>query len=422
MSVRILVPVGISHRSAHADRQGPASACFDSTGTYDVDRYAWAYDVLEAPAADPLDGRGSAAGRRPQGLGVGPRDTTAERDLLHPDLPLLHPVGRRGRRQLSEALHPDLPAADRVQMMMAAFTNMETVHIDAYALLLKTLGMPKTEFEAFRDYSEMRAKADYMHDVRRRHGRGRRAHARHVRRLHRRHGAVRQLRDAAELPAPQQDERHGPDRHAGRCATKACIAKASSSCSTNGNRETGAVTHGRCATTSSMWQDRWWGWRRASSISPSGLGEIEGMTPGRHPLLCPLYRRLAADASSGCRPCSATSRPPRGSYAQVKPHPLPWLVEILNGVEHANFFEQRATRIFEGRQQRRMGRRGGCVGGVRSQAEIATEFSGSMQAIKSGRNPRFFVRSRWYYHQSTRPGQGLFGTSNGPCRSCSSGL
>ena len=37
-------------------------------------------------------------------------------------------------------------------MMMAAFTNMETVHIDAYALLLKTLGMPKTEFEAFRDY------------------------------------------------------------------------------------------------------------------------------------------------------------------------------------------------------------------------------------------------------------------------------
>ena len=50
-----------------------------------------------------------------------------------------------------------------VQMMMAAFTNMETVHIDAYALLLKTLGMPQTEFEAFRDYAEMKAKADYMH-------------------------------------------------------------------------------------------------------------------------------------------------------------------------------------------------------------------------------------------------------------------
>jgi len=30
-------------------------------------------------------------------------------------------------------------------------------------------------------------------------------------------------------------------------------------------------------------------------------------------------------------------------YRQVLSHPLPWLVEILNGVEHANFFEQRAT-------------------------------------------------------------------------------
>lgn len=32
-----------------------------------------------------------------------------------------------------------------------------------------------------------------------------------------------------------------------------------------------------------------------------------------------------------------------GAYEQTRPHPLPWLVEILNGVEHANFFEQRAT-------------------------------------------------------------------------------
>jgi ribonucleoside-diphosphate reductase beta chain len=37
-----------------------------------------------------------------------------------------------------------------------------------------------------------------------------------------------------------------------------------------------------------------------------------------------------------------------GGYRQVKPHPLPWLVEILNGVEHANFFEQRATEYSKG--------------------------------------------------------------------------
>ena len=27
----------------------------------------------------------------------------------------------------------------------------------------------------------------------------------------------------------------------------------------------------------------------------------------------------------------------------VKEHPIPWLTEILNGVEHANFFEARST-------------------------------------------------------------------------------
>jgi ribonucleoside-diphosphate reductase beta chain len=32
-----------------------------------------------------------------------------------------------------------------------------------------------------------------------------------------------------------------------------------------------------------------------------------------------------------------------GSYRQLRAHPLPWVTEILNGVEHANFFEQRAT-------------------------------------------------------------------------------
>jgi ribonucleoside-diphosphate reductase beta chain len=28
---------------------------------------------------------------------------------------------------------------------------------------------------------------------------------------------------------------------------------------------------------------------------------------------------------------------------EIREHPLPWLTEILNGVEHANFFETRAT-------------------------------------------------------------------------------
>src|SRR6476646_8975829 len=49
-----------------------------------------------------------------------------------------------------------------VKMMLAAFANMATVHIVAYALLLETIGLPETEFAAFMDYSAMRDKHDYM--------------------------------------------------------------------------------------------------------------------------------------------------------------------------------------------------------------------------------------------------------------------
>lgn len=49
-----------------------------------------------------------------------------------------------------------------VQMMLAAFSNMETVHIAAYSHLLDTLGMPEAEYSAFLDYKEMKDKYDYM--------------------------------------------------------------------------------------------------------------------------------------------------------------------------------------------------------------------------------------------------------------------
>ena len=49
-----------------------------------------------------------------------------------------------------------------VQMMLAAFSNMETIHIAGYAHLLDTLGIPEVEYSAFLRYKEMRDKYDYM--------------------------------------------------------------------------------------------------------------------------------------------------------------------------------------------------------------------------------------------------------------------
>jgi ribonucleoside-diphosphate reductase beta chain len=47
-------------------------------------------------------------------------------------------------------------------MMCSAFSNTETIHIAAYSHLLDTIGIPEVEYEAFLKYQEMRDKFDYM--------------------------------------------------------------------------------------------------------------------------------------------------------------------------------------------------------------------------------------------------------------------
>ncbi len=51
-----------------------------------------------------------------------------------------------------------------IQMMLSAFSNMETIHIAAYSHLLDTIGMPEVEYEAFLKYAEMKDKYDYMQE------------------------------------------------------------------------------------------------------------------------------------------------------------------------------------------------------------------------------------------------------------------
>ncbi|MDE1148366.1 MAG: ribonucleotide-diphosphate reductase subunit beta [Azospirillaceae bacterium] len=51
-----------------------------------------------------------------------------------------------------------------VQMMLSAFSNIETIHIAAYSHLLDTIGMPELEYSAFLHYKEMKDKYDYMQE------------------------------------------------------------------------------------------------------------------------------------------------------------------------------------------------------------------------------------------------------------------
>ena len=52
-----------------------------------------------------------------------------------------------------------------VQMMLSAFSNIETVHIAAYSHLLDTLGMPESEYEAFLKYKAMKDKFDILQNA-----------------------------------------------------------------------------------------------------------------------------------------------------------------------------------------------------------------------------------------------------------------
>jgi ribonucleoside-diphosphate reductase beta chain len=52
--------------------------------------------------------------------------------------------------------HPELA------MMLFAFGDSEANHVHAYSLLLDTIGMPETEYQAFHQFKEMQAKHEYL--------------------------------------------------------------------------------------------------------------------------------------------------------------------------------------------------------------------------------------------------------------------
>lgn len=49
-----------------------------------------------------------------------------------------------------------------ISMMLAAFSNMETIHVAAYSHLIDTLQIPEIEYSAFMNYKTMRDKHNYL--------------------------------------------------------------------------------------------------------------------------------------------------------------------------------------------------------------------------------------------------------------------
>lgn len=227
-----------------------------------------------------------------------------------------------------------------VQMMMAAFTNMETIHIDAYALLLKTLGMPQTEFEAFRDYACLRAKADYMHSF------GTQTCSDVARTLAMFGAFTEGMALFASFAMLMNFPRFNKMKGMGQIVTWS-VRDESLHCESvirlfhTWAQETGSVIPAvekditDVGETMVSLEDKF-------IDLAFELGPVEGMTADD----VKSYIRYIADwrlTQLRLKPIYGYFQGASGEYKQVKEHPLPWLTAMLNGVEHANFFEARAT-------------------------------------------------------------------------------
>ena len=216
-----------------------------------------------------------------------------------------------------------------VKMMLASFTNMETIHIAAYALLLETIGMPESEFGAFMEYEAMRDKHDYMQTF------GVETNADIARTLAMFGGFTEGLQLFASFAMLMNFPRFNKMKGMGQIVSWS-VRDESLHC--EGivklyhafRKETGCVTQAvaddiidNCKTVVTM-EDKF-------IDLAFEMGPIEGMTPDD----IKQYIRFVADWRLRQLELPAV-------YG-VKENPLPWLQVLLSGVEHANFFEARAT-------------------------------------------------------------------------------
>ncbi len=221
-----------------------------------------------------------------------------------------------------------------VSMMLSSFSNMETIHIAAYALLLETIGMPDTEFSAFMEYEEMAAKHDYLgqfgcetyEDI---------ATSMAV------FGAFTEgLQLFASFAMLMNFPRFNKMKGMGQIVSwsvrdeslhcEGMIKLFHTFCEETGIMNAqlaGRITE--CCETVIKLEDKF-------IDLAFEAGDVEGMSPDD----IKRYIRYIAD----WRMTQLGLAPIYG----VTEHPLPWLTEILNGVEHANFFEQRATEYSKG--------------------------------------------------------------------------
>ncbi len=216
-----------------------------------------------------------------------------------------------------------------IKMMLAAFSNMETVHIAAYSHLLDTIGMDEAEYSAFLEYDAMRAKHDFLHDF------NVGSDADIARTLAVFGGFTEGLQLFASFAMLMNFPRFNKMIGMGQIVSWS-VRDESLHC-----EGITRLFHAFCAErqclTRSLRDDIVDICRQSVRLEDAfidlafELGPVEGMTPDE----IKQYIRFIADWR-----LKGLGLP---TIYNIEDHPLPWLIPLLNGVEHTNFFEQRAT-------------------------------------------------------------------------------
>jgi ribonucleoside-diphosphate reductase beta chain len=214
-------------------------------------------------------------------------------------------------------------------MMLASFANMETIHIAAYALLLETIGMPESEFGAFMEYSAMRDKHDFMGKF------GVETNADIARTLAMFGGFTEGLQLFASFAMLMNFPRFNKMKGMGQIISWS-VRDESLHCEGIIKLFHTFVEERNCLTPQ-VKKDIRDICHHVVDLEDAfidlafEMGPVPGMTPSE----IKKYIRYVADWRLGQLGLK--------KMYMVDEHPLPWLQPLLNGVEHANFFETRAT-------------------------------------------------------------------------------
>lgn len=217
-----------------------------------------------------------------------------------------------------------------VKMMLAAFSNMETIHISAYSHLLDTIGMPEVEYSAFMKYKEMKDKFDYMQNFNV-------SDRRNIALTLAVFGAFTEgLQLFASFAMLMNFPRHNKMKGMGQIVTWSVRDETLHTQSIIKLFRT-FIEENRDIWTDDLKKDIYEACRTIVSHEDAfidlafEMGPIEGLTREemKQYIRCIADRRLI---ELGLRP----------NY-NVKENPLKWMDEMLNAPEFANFFEQRVT-------------------------------------------------------------------------------